>query len=467
MKSLRNLALAVSAVLTATAWLPSCNEASTIGNEIVGDSIQIIVDTSYTMTGRSVADSVVLSRTVTQMLGEIDVPGYGRISSRVVTQFMPAYVLDTAGVSVNDIDSLRLVFRTATDAFVGDALAPVGLTVYRLTRQLHTPIYSDFDPKGYYDPSAPIASTIYSTTAEGQPDSLLREGVREVAVNLPRELAQELYATYRNNPSIYGSPEKFAQVFPGLFLETSFGSGRITRMTRTTMEMYYHRTKYIDSLARDTTYKYVGNYYAVTPEIISNNAIDLSIDQSIYDRVKKGENIILTPAGLELQIELPIPQIIANYRKNTSGSSALGVINNFGITIPAEEIENDYGITPPPCLLLILTRDKEKFFLENQLNDDKTSFYAEYDSSAGTYSYGNLRQYLINLLNSDEPLTPEDYTFSLVPVNLTKETVADYYGTGTTYVTSITPYVTEPKMAKFNLDKAKIKLTYSRQTINF
>ena len=116
------------------------------------------MDSSFTVSGRSITVDRVQSRTITQLIGLINAKGFGELESEVVCQFMPAASLVTEGVTADDIDSLKLVLLTSKTGFVGDSLAPMGLEVFRLNRQLPSPIYSDLNPTEYYDPSAIIGS---------------------------------------------------------------------------------------------------------------------------------------------------------------------------------------------------------------------------------------------------------------------------------------------------------------------
>lgn len=451
--------MAGSAVLT-----PSCDDSSDIGNSITQDSVTIVVDTTFTLTGQSVSNARVLSRSVTQMIGRVDAPGFGSLSSDIVTQFMPSNILDTVGVGVNDIDSLRLVMMLNLGEYTGDSVAPLGLEIYPLTRQLPSPIYSDFDPTGYYDTSKRYASLIYNASAVGESDSVKDLGYRMLAVTLPRDLAKGLYSAYRNNPQTYSTPSDFANVFPGLYIKNSFGNGRVTRIASTTMHLYYHKTYYDESIEKDTTVLCAGNYFAVTPEIVTNNNIKLEIAPEIKARVAQGQSIIMAPAGLDVQFRFPGIEIIEKYRADIS--KGLGVINTVGISIPVEEITNKYSIKPPTYLLMTLSKDKEAFFQENKIPDNKTSFYATYNSTSGTYEFSGLRDYLLDLLKKDE-IKDEDITFTLTPVSVSYETNSSYYYGSTTTVSGIVPYVSTPVMARLLIEKSKIKLVYSKQTINY
>ena len=206
-----------------------------------------------------------------------------------------------------------------------------------------------------------------------------------------------------------------------------------------------------------------GNYFAVTPEIVTNNNIKLEIAPEINARVAQGQSVIMAPAGLDVQFRFPGNEMIEKYRANVS--KGLGVINTVGISIPVEEIANKYSIKPPTYLLMTLTKDKDKFFLESKIPDNKTSFYATYNTTSGTYEFVGLRDYFLDLLKKDR-ITDEDITFTLTPISVTYETNSSYYGSTTT-VTGVVPYVATPVMARLMIEKSKISLVYSKQTINY
>lgn len=106
------------------------------------------------------------------LLGSIDADNYGNFASDFVTQFMPVSRLDTTLTSASAIDSVKLKLMYAPGNFVGDSIMPMGLEVYRLNKGLKAPIFSDFDPQDYYDPSNPIGSTVYATSNLELSDSL-------------------------------------------------------------------------------------------------------------------------------------------------------------------------------------------------------------------------------------------------------------------------------------------------------
>lgn len=105
-------------LLISISLVTACNDNSTtIGSSLVTDSTEIIIDSAFTLTGHSVDNPLVQSRTLTQLLGSIDAKEYGSFKSDVVTQFMPASTIDTTGVSVNDLDSIKLLMFMSTGDF--------------------------------------------------------------------------------------------------------------------------------------------------------------------------------------------------------------------------------------------------------------------------------------------------------------------------------------------------------------
>lgn len=437
------------------------NEDSPIGSSIVEDNISITVDSTFTITGQSVPNKAVQSRTLLQLLGRIDAAGYGSLSSEVVTQFMPSMTLDTTDVTVNDIDSIKLMMAIHNGNFVGDSVTPMGIEVYRLNKDLPSPIYSDFDPTGYYDPTQKLGYTVYNASSLGESDSIKALSYHTVSVKLPRSLAQEFFTAYKTTPDNFVNPSDFTNnVFKGVYIRNSYGSGRLTLVSSTIMRVFYHNTVKTDD-NRDSTVLKMANYFAVTPEIVTNNNIGLNIAPDVQAAINAGDNIVLSPTGYDVEFRFPLPEIINSYKNGKGSSSA---INSLTFVLPVDSVENKFGFGPAPDMLLVLKNKKDEFFQSNSLPNNRTSFYASYDATNSRYAFTGLRSYLIDMLDKEE-ITPDDYTFVLTPIYLDVETSSNYYSTSST-VTNVTPYISAPTMTKILFDKAKIRLTFSNQTIN-
>ncbi len=115
----------------------------------------------------------------------------------------------------------------------------------------------------------------------------------------------------------------------------------------------------------------------------------------------------------------------------------------------------------------MLKDKKDEFFLNNSVTNNVNSFYAEYDSANGCYTFSALRTYLMDIIDqygAKGTIPAEAYTFSIVPVTVETETITSY-GTSQVVVSAVTPYVQKPAMARLDLDNAEVKLTFSKQTM--
>ena len=133
------------------------------------------------------------------------------------------------------------------------------------------------------------------------------------------------------------------------------------------------------------------------------------------------------------------------------------------LEIPASTITNDYDIMPPANLLLVRKDKKDDFFADQQIYDNRTSFYATYNSTTKSYVFDSMRQYFLDMYDK-ETIEESDSEFILTAVSPVTETTQSGY-TQQTVIMAIVPYVNTPAMAQLDLEKAKIKLTFSKQTM--
>lgn len=443
----------------------SCSD-DTIGSSITDTKLEIVADSSFTISGTSVRNEKILTRTMTQLLGSIKATNFGELSSDFVCQFLPSAMLDTSGVTADQIESIRLFFRIPIGGFSGDSIIPMRVNVYQLNKQLKAPINSSFNPEGYYNKSDLLGTSSYTAVESSSPNlshsALTKTAYRSISITLPKQLAVDMFNEFKNNPSTFKSIEKFNQFFPGIYAENSYGSGRIMKIDKAFMLVNYKR-KTTTEEGNDTIVRDSSSYAAAAPEVITNNNIKLKIDDNIVNMVNNGEAILQAPIGYDLKIKFPMEELIAEYKKD---SENLRVLNSLYFTLPVEEIKNEYSITPPAYLLLIKTSEKDKFFSENKISDNKTSFYAKYNASTKSYEFGNMREYMLNLLEADYETLQDAANMTIVPIDLVSETNYDsyyYYYNITTTVTSMTPAVSGPMIAKAKLKDAKVKMVYSKQ----
>ena len=322
----------VISVLSAAAMLASftaCDDnASEIGSSLVSDQVSIVIDSVFTITGHTEAIEAIRPKTTTQMLGRIDLSSYGSISSSVVSQFLPSTALDTANFAPADVDSLILTLRYEPTSYIGDSIAPMGIKVYALEKQLPSSIASNFNPQGYYNPQKPLSSRIYNATSMGS-DSIANLNYRDIRFTLPRELGRDLFQSFVDHPEYYANGQIFSkEVFPGLYFENSFGSGRLTLIALTFMSMHMRHIEYNSETEKLDTLDAVHQYYMVTPEVINNNNLSISLADDVTKKIAEGKNMLVAPAGYEVNFEFPTRDILAKFNKHDSG---LSVVN--GLTV--------------------------------------------------------------------------------------------------------------------------------------
>lgn len=285
---------------------------------------------------------------------------------------------------------------------------------------------------------------------------------REINVKLPVELGQKIFQAYMDNSDNFINGQVFSEnVFPGVYIRNSFGSGRLTNVSATGVSFYF--TKITTSEEKTDTTVSEHQYMLATPEIISNNIIKYDMEPSLEAKLNAGEDIFVAPVGTECEFTFPIKEIIDVF-KNQGGKQA--VINSLSMQIPVDSLVS--GLNPPPYVLLILKKDREEFFANNKLPDNKTSYYAEYNSSTGCYNFSGLRNYFSEMLSQTE-IKAEDYTFQLIPVQVSFEELVNsgYYSSTTQYIESeVQPYALSPVLGQLHFDKAKIKLIFSRLQAN-
>ena len=469
MKHLFNVILAASMLL----GLYACTD-ETIGVSITDSVSSIIEDSSFVITGHSVRNDRVQMRTSTKMLGMLQADGFGQLAAEALTSWMPAMNIDTTGVTSELIDSCRLKLRMPyRNGFTGDSLAPMRLNVYRLNRTLPSPIYSDFDPTGYYDINDLLASEAYSPTSGWMEMTTSYvtgtseyDTVRVISVPMPVELGRDLFNAYKQDPSMFSNPKRFAEFFPGIYITNSYGSGHVVNIKATELDVYYRQHAQKDD-GTDTLYHQSQSYLASTPEVVSNNIIRFDIDDAITSMVNQGEAMIVAPAGYEVEARFPIQDIIDKYRANIGNNRS--IINTLTLTLPVSVPLTEYNIQPPSYLLMVKTSKKETFINGDSLVNNKDSFYAYYDATQKQYVFTGLRDYVINIINNQGGIaTEDDFNFTITPVDVTTYSYQSsyYYSSSTSVVTKISPMVSRPAIARLLLDKAKIKITYSKQIVD-
>ncbi len=462
-------------LIVAVVGFNSCTD-DVIGTSISDIHSAIIDDNSFVITGMPVRSSHLRSRSSIELIGKVSAEGYGTLESDVVAQFMPTTTIDTVGVhgGAQWVDSCFLVMRVGSGDVIGDKLAPMRMDVYKLNKQLPNPIYTDFDPTGYYDEDDVMGSVVYSANDLSLKTEYTSAGTTvnyyEVKVPVPVSYARDLFNEFKSNPSIFKTPTDFSSYLPGIYIKNSYGEGHVMNFYDIEFVSYYRKYEKLDATT-DTIYPAMKqSYMAVTPEVVYNNNISLDPDPGVKLMIEAGDAIVMGPAGYEVHVDFPIQEIIDRF--NAGSDEALTVINGLTLKIPVSEIENKYDIAPPQYLLMVKEGYRDKFFELDSLTNNKDAFYAEYDASGHVYTFTGLRSYILDIINNKGGIASEsDMKFVIMPIDVTKynnTTSSSYYyysSASSEVITKIAPAVSRPCIARLNLLDATITLTYSRQTL--
>ena len=162
---MRKILFALLSLLTVAIGFNSCTD-DVIGPSISDIHSAVIEDASFVINGVTVRSPHLRSRSSIQLIGKVSADDYGTLTSDVVAQFMPTTTIDTVGVHGGDqwLDSCFVVMRVSTTDVIGDKLAPMRMSVYKLNKQLPNPIYTDFNPAGYYSDDELMGEVTYSAS---------------------------------------------------------------------------------------------------------------------------------------------------------------------------------------------------------------------------------------------------------------------------------------------------------------
>lgn len=474
--------ISLFSIIIISTGLFSCEDTTTtIGSSITSGEVSITIDTlEYNLNAKPIRIDNFDSKTGNMMIGKIQVDNYGTLSCSFVTRLMCASSLEIPDSIfklenfLDRVDSCKLIMGAQRADIVGDSLAPQVMTVYQLNRQLPSDINNTFNPEGYFDPSTPMASKSYTVSEISSKDSLFYKGsFVDISVDLPLDFGKEIMKKYKEEPEIFQWPQTMAEKFPlyGLYLKPTFGNGCVANIQSIYVGVFYHTltntTTVVDgdTIVKQTHASNLSVPFSVSPEVLSSNNITYNPSDNITRKnsnSSNGEVVITTPGGYIAEFDFPAQSLLDIYKEK---DTHLSTVNELTLYIPAESFDTSSGIGVAQNLLLVKTSEYEDFFAENRIPDNLTSFTGVYDEKKGHYYFTSMRSYFLELFNKDK-ISQEDIAFTLVPVEISTETVTDYYGSGVTYVTKCVPYMSKPTMTLLKTNSATITFSFSTQMID-
>lgn len=446
------------------------DDLSPIGNSLNRGEVTISIDTiTLDLNAGSHYAAEFDSRAATNLLGRLSTPEYGELKCSYVTRLLPTPALGIpSSISESQIDSMKIVITVPRGSLTGDSLAPQQVKVYRLNRQLPSDIDNTFDPEGYYNPSDLLGVKNYTLSGLSLTNSSFASAKSiQIRMELDRQFALDVVRKYRTEPETFQWPSTFAEWVPGIYVEHSFGRGCVANVTQTKSLIYYHydttetvvengQTVEKPKVAVDSVCNFV-----TSPAVLSSNNVSYEPGQALKDMVSQGKAVITAPGGYAVHFRFPAEKILERFN---SVDNSLAVVSNLVLSIPASTIESNVSIAVPPSLAMIPTAKLEEFFAKQMVPDNKTSFWASYDSASGRYTFSSLRAFISDLAQKGS-IDESELEFTLLPVLLGKESVANSDGSTSTIITSCTPYMASPAMTLLDTAKSRFIFTFSRQTL--
>ncbi len=353
----------------------------------------------FEITTRSVLLDSVIATTATNYVGNITDPETGTdISADFAAQFFvfedynfPAKNLmlgrksdgiEAQGIVQCDSCELRLYFNK----YYGEGNNPMKLEVSLLDinniLNEDSTYYTDIDLTQYLPVgSSPLATRMFTPMDYNLDDATLTSSshTHNVPISLPTSLGQEIMEKYYANPDNFKDSYHFIRnVFPGLYIRTSNGSGSMLSVSAGTLNLYYH---YADDSDEDTTY--VGlTRFAATPEVIQSTHFSNGNMNSLL--ADKSCTYLKTPAGICTEMTLPIDELF-------SGSHATDSISLASVTLTRYNKQQDnYQLGTPAELLMVRKQEAKAFFAEHRVSDSRTSFTTSFSSLYNTYTFSNI-----------------------------------------------------------------------------
>ena len=375
------------------------------------DRVAVEVDT-LELGARTVQVESVFARTRFPVLGEYSDPIFGSIRSEYVGNFFLHHGAGFTSGAV--IDSVRLMLSYT--AFMGDSLAPMQLSVYRVTQSLRgLQSVTDIDPRQFSDMSAPLGvqtftgrNAIFRTeTAQGQTMRIF-----DIPVTLPLSIGQEFLEEYlKPGRGNMANNNLFGEFFPGLFFTTTFGGSTIISVNTTSLFVHYHYLDEGGSSLQEDTIRTNALRLNITPEVIQINHINTSSANLLEPDAE--HTFIKSPAGVNTEITFPISELYETMQR----VNALNMANFTVFAMPDAMEEATVQLRPPNHLLLINRDSLSGFFENRRLPDNRTSFLSsQFDTQTFSYRFGNISA-MINHYNQVID-GPYDLVYYLIPVEV-------------------------------------------------
>ena len=406
---------ALISFLVVLAFIGCDDDVNSIGANIQppSDSIYVATDT-IVLKARTIPVDSVYARTISGVLGKYEDNLFGTIKSDYLCQF---YYSDSTKFkdNVQSIDSVKFSIDFAL--FSGDSLAPMGLSVYEIVKNLPENFYTNVNPAPYIGANPKLLTSGAYTVNGAKKVAAYQTGYpqRVIQSDLGVQFGQRIFDYYKSSEP--KNKDSFNKMFGGTYVTTTFGSGTLIDVIYTSIDIYY---KWKDIKGNhDKTQDTIRNTMftlSVTPEIIQLNHVQNENPQSLFTE-GTGQTYMKTPAGVFSEVIFPIKEISEHMQTSTVDYKTVTSAQFSLKGYTEKETSDPFSLQRPENVLLIDKDSVQKFFSKRQLPDGKSSIHATRNTTYNTYSFNNIS----SLINHYREKNVETATFLVIPVDVTRD----------------------------------------------
>ena len=458
-------------VLVAFVTVSCDDDLNSIGADIQpeNDGIKIITDTAGVLS-ETILMGEVYARTTSAVLGKYEDPLFGTIKSEYLFEFRGADSLAFGyeGMLYENLTIDSICLNVDFVHYVGDSLAPMGVSAYQLTSPLKTDFYTNINPLDYCDQTKLLGKRTYTVDQSSRYIGYLGntlKSFRSLTIDLDTVVARRFYDEYWQTKKAdgYGSTfqntDSLRKFFNGVYMASTFGSGSLINVEASSLNIFYNYLQPNGTKDNQSdTIIYRVFELMVTPEVRQLNSVQnsfptpnplLNNDDAVY---------LKTPAGVCAQVQFPLQEIVRKINETESGTGKVDVNSGKFILKGYSEKESvlKYDFGRPTSVLLIEKDSLNDFFLNpaKRKPDNETSFHALWDAATNSYSFTNLSNLITAYRTKIENGLVGDPYFVIVPVEI--ETYSTIQGS---VIRQLYNYM-KPSTSVLRNDSESMKFTY-------
>ena len=430
---MRKLKYALGGIIALFAFLACDDNTGRLGMDMLPPTDSITASkATYNVTTKSVLAGRVYAKSSIGYVGRFTDPDFGYYESSFLSelycvenyQFPEEYRVTSydengnpktaTGTMVEDDPLVSSDLILYYYNWFGDSLNACRMSVYELNDKWKVDRndpereyrYTDIDTESYKGNY--LGSITYSAYDTTVPDSVRNatdsDGystyVPNLTLQLPKERGEEIFRLNREHPEYFADAESFIEnVFPGVYIQSDYGDGTIlyVEYIYLTMRFKFYATDPETGLkltknvtddkgeaGTDSIVEMQSSIMASTKEVIQAN--QLKNDEKLLEKANEKEwTYIKSPAGIFTEATLPYDEIAEELADDTLNAVTLAFTNYN------QESHYDYSMDVPESVLLVRKQDVEKFFEDNELPDNITSYTATHNAVAvNQYTFSNI-----------------------------------------------------------------------------